>query len=237
MSAPSAWLRLLLQFDVARMQQDSDQFAAADWISHFNTCAYENGWSCLPLRAPGGDARQIMPLDGASYADTPQLARCPYLQQVIGRFECEVGAARLMALAAGAVIREHTDPGTALADGVTRIHIPIHTSPRVLFHIEGQPVHFDAGHAWYMDASCRHAVANHGHAARVHLVLDCTTNDWLRDLFAAAGFVPRPAQRYGVRGIHDGNVHELIASLRRIGAPAAVAEADRLAALCAMVTA
>ena len=39
MSAPSAWLRLLLQFDVARMQQDSDRFAAADWISHFNTCA------------------------------------------------------------------------------------------------------------------------------------------------------------------------------------------------------
>jgi len=237
MVTPSTWLHLPLQFDVARMQQECDQFAATEWISHFNTGAYDTDWSCLPLRAPGGDARQIMPVDGASYAETPQLGRCPYLRQVLRRFACEVGAARLMALAAGAVIREHKDAGTALADGITRIHIPIHTSPQVLFRIDGEPVHFDAGHAWYMDASCRHAVENHGHAPRVHLVLDCTTNDWLRDLFAAAGFVPRPAPRYGVRGIHDGNVHELIASLHRLGTPAAVAEADRLAALCAVVTA
>ena len=239
MAAPSCpspyslWLRLPLQFDVHRMQQECDQFASADWIDHANTGAYDTGWSCLALRAPDGNPRHIMPRDGLAYRATAHLARCPYLRHVLSGFACEVGAARLMALAAGAVIREHTDPGTALADGVTRIHIPIRTSAQVLFHIDGRAVHFTAGHAWYMDASCRHAVANHGTAARVHMVLDCITNDWLRTLFATAGFVPRPAPRYGHRGIHDGNVGELIATLRQSGAPVAQAEADRLAALCA----
>lgn len=97
MVTPSTWLHLPLQFDVARMQQECDQFAATEWISHFNTGAYDTGWSCLPLRAPGGDAHQIMPIDGASYDETPQLGRCPYLRQVLRRFACELGAVRPMA--------------------------------------------------------------------------------------------------------------------------------------------
>lgn len=228
MTAPSTWLRLPLAFDVARLQRESDQFAASDWIDHFNTRAYEGGWSCVPLRSAGGDARHIMPIDGVAYADTPLLARCPYLQQVLAGFACEIGAARLMALAAGAEIGEHRDAGTALADGVTRIHIPIHTSPQVLFRIDGVAVHFGAGHAWYMDASCRHAVSNGGAMARVHLVVDCVSNDWLRALFAKAGFVPAPLPKYGDPNINDDNVEAIIASLRETGVPAL---AERLAAI------
>lgn len=231
MTAPSTYLRLPLSFDAARMQQEIARFAATDWLAHFNTGAYENGWSVLPLRSAGGDGRDIMSRDGVAYADTPHLAHCPYLRQVIGAFACEVGAARLMSLAPGAVIREHRDPGTALADGVTRIHIPIHTSPQVLFRIDGADVHFSAGHAWYMDASCRHAVENRGTAPRVHLVIDCVTNDWLEQLFAGAGFVPKPAPKYGDPSINDGNVEEIIASLRATGAPAVLAHAERLDAI------
>lgn len=231
MSTPSTYLPLPLRFDVASMQRESDQFDEQDWIAHFNTGAYENGWSCLPLRSPGGDARHIMPVDGVDYANTPQLARCPYLQQVLASFACEKGAARLMALEAGAVIREHRDAGTALADGITRIHVPIHTSQQVLFRIDGESVHFSAGQAWYMDASCRHAVTNGGADARVHLVIDCLTNDWLEALFAGAGFVPRPLPKYGDPSINDGNVGEIIARLRETGAPALAHHADRLAAI------
>lgn len=231
MTAPSTYLQLPLCFDVARMQQESDQFAPADWIGHFNTGAYESGWSCLPLRSHGGDPLHIMPLDDAAYAATPHLARCPYLQQVIAGMDCDVGAARLMALDAGAVIREHRDAGTALAEGVTRIHIPIHTSLQVLFRIDGEAVHFSAGHAWYMDASCRHAVENRSNAARVHLVLDCATNDWLEELFASAGFVPKAPPKYGDPSINDDNVQEVIARLRATGAPPVLALAERLATI------
>ena len=228
---PSTWLRLPLRFDVVRMQRDSDQFAVGEWIHHFNTGAYDQGWSCVPLRSADGQAGHIMPIDGAAYAGTPQLARCPCLREVLASFACEIRAARLMALAPGAVIRAHRDAGTSLADGLIRIHIPIHTSPQVLFSIDGETVHFTAGHAWYMDASRLHAVHNRGTAPRIHLVLDCVTNGWLAALFARAGFVPKPAHKYGDPGIHDGNVQAVIAQLRLSPLPASQALARELAAL------
>ncbi|WP_215408748.1 aspartyl/asparaginyl beta-hydroxylase domain-containing protein [Janthinobacterium sp. JC611] len=228
---PSTWLRLPLRFDVARMQRDSDQFGASEWISHFNTGAYENGWSCVPLRSAGGAANHIVPIDGAAYAATPQLARCPCLRDALASFDCEIRAARLMALAPGALIRPHRDAKTALQDGLTRIHIPIHTSPQVWFTIDGEAVRFTAGHAWYMDASCLHAVHNRGAAPRIHLVLDCVTNAWLEALFASAGFVPKAAHKYGDPSINDGNVQAIIAQLRLSPSPASLALASELAAL------
>lgn len=227
---PSTWLQLPLRFDVARMQRDSDQFAAGEWISHFNKGAYDQGWSCVPLRSPGGAAGHIMPVDGAAYAGTPQLARCPCLREVLASFACEINSARLLALAPGALIRAHRDAGTSLADGLIRIHIPVHTSPQVLFTIDGETVHFTAGHAWYMDASCLHAVHNQGSAPRIHLVLDCVTNAWLEALFAAAGFVPKARPKYGDANIHDGNVQAIIAQLRAVPTPASLALASELAA-------
>lgn len=191
--APSAWLRLPLEFDLARMQAELDALGADEWIAHFNTDAYEHGWSCVPLRSAGGSARHIMPVDGAPYRDTAVLERCPYLRQVIDSFACDKQSVRLMALAPGAVIKEHRDAGTALQEGLTRVHVPLRTSPEVLFTVDGETVHFSAGHAWYLDASCRHAVDNRSAHARVHLILDCVSNSWLRQLFDAAGFVPRPA--------------------------------------------
>ncbi|WP_071322728.1 aspartyl/asparaginyl beta-hydroxylase domain-containing protein [Janthinobacterium sp. 1_2014MBL_MicDiv] len=232
--APSTWLRLPLSFDVARLQGDSDQFAAAEWISHFNTDAYDKGWSCVPLHSAGGEAHHIMPIDGVAYAATPQLARCPYLQDVLGSFACDISAARLMALAPGAAIHAHRDTKTALQDGLTRIHIPIHTSPQVLFSIDGESVHFTAGHAWYMDASCLHAVHNGSATPRIHLVIDCITNAWLTALFAEAGFVPKAAAKYGDPNINDGNVRDVIARLREAATPVTLALAGELAALAGM---
>lgn len=229
--APSTWLQLPLRFDVARMRHDSDQFAFDEWLSHFNTGAYDHGWSCVPLRSADGQAGHIMPIDGAAYAATPQLARCPGLRDVLASFACEINAARLLALAPGARIHAHRDANTALQDGLTRIHIPIHTSPQVLFSIDGETVHFTAGHAWYMDASCLHAVHNRGTTPRIHLVLDCVTNAWLEALFAKAGFVPKAANKYGDASINDGNVHNVIAQLRLSPSPASLALASELAAL------
>ena len=193
MKPPSTWLRLPLAFDVARMQAELAAIETHEWIAHFNTNAYENGWSCVPLRSAGGDARHIMPVDGEPYRDTAILARCPYLREVIAAFACEKQSVRLMALAPGALIKEHRDAGAALADGLARLHVPIQTSPAVEFRVDGEPVHFGAGPAWYLDASCRHAVHNGGALPRVHLILDCLSNDWLEQLFAQAGFVARPA--------------------------------------------
>lgn len=191
-AAPSTWLRLPMEFDLARMQAELDSLGADEWIAHFNTGAYDTGWSCIPLRSAGGSARHIMPVDGEPYRDTPVLARCPYLRQVIDSFACDKQSVRLMALAPGALIKEHRDPGTALQEGLTRLHVPLQTSPQVLFTVDGEAVHFGAGQAWYLDASCRHAVHNASALPRVHMIIDCVSNDWLTQLFRQAGFVPRP---------------------------------------------
>jgi hypothetical protein len=41
----------------------------------------------------------------------------------------------------------------------------------------------EPGESWYQDVSYPHRVANRGTEARIHLVLDCEINAFLRDLF------------------------------------------------------
>jgi hypothetical protein len=42
------------------------------------------------------------------------------------------------------------------------------------------------GECWYHNFNLPHRVANRGTADRVHLVLDCVLNDWLREVLLAA---------------------------------------------------
>lgn len=221
------YLRLPLSFDVARLQGELAGLTADEWISHFNTNAYEGGWSCVPLRSVGGVAGHIMPIESDAFADTPVLTRCPYVREVLAHFKCETTSVRFMALASGAQIKPHRDPKTSLEDGVTRLHVPIQTSSEVLFYIDGTAVHFSAGDTWYLNASCEHAVINPSPQPRVHLMIDCITNPWLEALFQAAGGVLRAPSPYPDPQIHDGNVLALIAQFRQMQTTAA----DEFAAL------
>jgi len=227
----SRYLRLSPEFDVRQLQQDLAKIAADEWVEHFNRNAYESGWSGIALRAAGSAAQQIIPFDHQVFSDTPLMQRCPYFHQVVDRFLCEKKAVRLMALAPGAQIKAHRDPGTSLPEGLTRLHIPIQTSTQVEFLIENEAVHFTAGQTWYLDASCLHAVANRSSQARIHLVLDCVTNAWLQNLFAQAGFVARPAPKYGDAMINDDNVAQVIAALRMQATSAGIDCAEQLQSL------
>ena len=53
-----------------------------------------------------------------------------------------------------------------------RIHIPITTSPEVIFHCGGEKLHMGAGECWIFDSWRRHRVLNAGTHDRVHLVID-----------------------------------------------------------------
>ena len=39
------------------------------------------------------------------------------------------------------------------------------------------------GEAWYLNFNLKHSVRNHGVSERIHLVIDCIANDWLRSFF------------------------------------------------------
>ncbi len=228
---PDGYLKLPLSFDLARLQRDLQAIALSEWVGHFNTQAYERNWSCVPLRSVDGRVDHIIPSEGSTFQDTVILQRCPYFQQVINRFECEKTSVRLMALEPGAVIKPHRDAGASLEDGLTRLHIPVQTSPQVLFCIDGEEVHFSAGDTWYLNASCEHGVTNPSPVNRVHLMLDCISNRWLEQLLQSAGWVARASPKYPDPAVHDGNVLEVVAALRAAGHAAGLQLARQLQAI------
>lgn len=222
------YLQLPFEFDIERMQQELTQIVEGEWVSHFNARAYETNWSCIPLRSVDGRLDHILSIADANFQDTIILQRCPYFQEVINFFKCEKTSIRLMSLEAGCIIKDHRDSYTSFGDGVTRLHIPILTSPLVTFRIDGETVHFSAGHTWYLNAGCMHGVQNNSAMRRVHLMLDCITNPWLEQVFAEAGFVENEGPRYGDPAINDGNVLEIIEQLASLGNATAARIADRL---------
>jgi quercetin dioxygenase-like cupin family protein len=162
------------------------------WAPHFQRAHYDGGWSVLQLRALGGAVNEVLPfaLDTrgapAAYAATPLLAECPATARFLASLACPVMSARLLNLRRGAVIKPHRDAELAFEKGEARLHLPIVTNPGVEFVIDDERVVMEAGTCWYINANLTHRVANHGDTDRIHLVVDCGVNDWLREWFAAA---------------------------------------------------
>src|SRR5678815_359404 len=117
------------------------------------------------------------------WKDTPLLERCPYLQSVLSYFETQKSAVRLMKLEAGGVIKEHRDHDLNFEEGEVRLHIPVTTNPGVEFYLQEEQMIMQKGQCWYLNLSLPHKVKNAGTTARIHLVIDCKVNDWVKTLF------------------------------------------------------
>ena len=178
------FLRISTRFDAGRLQSDLSQIMSDDYVHHFNTSYYTGDWSVVALRSVGGKSGQIYPDPTAkdAFADTPLLERCPYVREVLAHFRCPQQAVRFMRLRPGSVIREHRDLALGFADGEIRFHIPVRTNSEVEFLLEGRRIIMQEGECWYVDFTMKHSVANRGSTDRIHLVIDCVVNDWLRDL-------------------------------------------------------
>lgn len=222
------YLCLPLQYDLQRLQQDYLRLRNAEWLAHYNQQACQGDWNCLPLRAAGGRHNDIYADNGEDYHDTQWLLQCPYFCEVLQQLDCEKIAVRLMSLAAGARILPHRDPGGGFEDGVARLHIPIITDPAIHFVIDGEVVHFSAAKCWYMNANCLHAVENPSALERIHLVIDCVPNEWLRRCFIEAGWRANPENKYGDVNINDGNIDFIIAALQAQNNPTSLRLAQDL---------
>jgi len=183
-----ASLKLPLQFQAALLQADLREITAESFVAHFNTRYYQGDWSVAPFRSIGGRADHIYPDPTAknAFADTPLLARCPYVRHVLASFACPQQAVRFMRLKAGSTIREHRDYQLGYEDGEVRVHIPVVTNPEVEFVLNGARIDMKEGECWYHNFNLPHRVANRGTADRVHLVLDCVNNDWLLEVLVSA---------------------------------------------------
>jgi hypothetical protein len=157
------------------------------WLPHFNTAYYAGDWSGVALRAPGG-RNQLYPdlVAHAPYADAPLLDACPSIRSALASLRTEVTSVRLLRLGPGAAIREHRDYQIGFAYGEVRLHIPLETNDDVTFVLAGTPLPMRPGECWYVDVTQPHRVENAGTEPRIHLVVDCVTNAWMRERLGTA---------------------------------------------------
>jgi len=179
--------RLGLDFDAARMR---DELAALEkWEPHFNRGYYQGDWSGVALRT-NNTVRSLYILPDQELWSTEAAARVPYIAECLSRFPCEVGAARLLRLGAGAAIKEHSDAGMSVDDAQARLHVPVMTNADTEFFVAGERVPMQPGECWYINISLPHRADNRGTTERVHLVVDVTVNDWLRNAVSMASCTP-----------------------------------------------
>ena len=186
--------KLSLDFDPQQLRSDLQLVMAEDWVPHFNTAYFEGEWSGIALRSTEGAPGNLYPgpINAEPAVDTPVLARCPQIRAALNSLKCPVRSARLLKLGPGARIKEHRDYHLGTDVGEIRLHIPIATDPGVDFFLDNQRIEMKAGECWYLDFTLPHRVYNGSSIDRVHLVIDCAVDDWLRaqlphEIFATSG--------------------------------------------------
>jgi hypothetical protein len=186
-STPCHSLKLPFRFDVPGLVHDLATCTASEWKQHFNVADYSGRWTSIALYSVSGNATDIH-THGDTFRPTALLSSCPYFTEVLGHFQCEKEAVRLLNLGPGSVIHEHRDRGLAYEYNAFRVHIPLHTNPGVDFIVGGKRMQMHAGECWYANFDLPHSVNNQSAEPRVHLVIDCIRNEWSDNLFAQCGY-------------------------------------------------
>jgi hypothetical protein len=184
---PPKAARLAMNFDPADLQADLETLGTGEWTAHFNTGFFNGDWSGAALRAAAGSANAMhADTHQGEFSDTALLQQCGHLRAVVESFKCPLRSVRLLRLTAGSNIREHRDYDLGYDAGEVRIHVPVITHPGVEFYLDGRRIIMNEGECWYLDLNLPHRVRNRGETDRVHLVIDCQLNDWLRGMIAGA---------------------------------------------------
>jgi len=159
------FIRLPLQFDAVRMAEEVAALPQQAWQAHPTSYT---GNSAVPLISVNGEANDFF---AGPMGESPWLQQCPYLRQVLARFDVVLGRSRLMGLQGGHQVPRHSDTNYHWFQRV-RIHVPVITFPEVKFHCGDQEVHMGQGEAWVFDNWRSHHVVNPTSSLRVHLVAD-----------------------------------------------------------------
>lgn len=179
-------VKLPLTFDAEKMLAE---FEALE-LGHFEY------YNVLPLRSPAHLVDTSLPFpppaddyaDGSwtDWLDTPELKKSPYLTSVVDTFRehTSVTLVRLLRLAPGSVVEEHTDPtlGLEVHKSVIRLTVPILNKEKIDFFLNGTPVPMLRGECWYLRLTDPHKVTNNGDTERINLSIDMIPNEWVRKM-------------------------------------------------------
>ena len=216
------------------MQQEVALLENGFWKAHYNTAHYEGGWTILPLRSINASIDNIISIHSTAaetipaYKDTALLEQCSYIRSVLDFFECEKTSVRLMKLHAGAVIKEHSDHDMSFEDGEVRLHIPVITNAAVEFFLADERVLMQEGDCWYLNLTLKHRINNFGNIDRVHLVIDCKVNDWIKEQFALNAVQRKDVDEEQAPKQSNEEKRKIIAQLRLLNTATALELADKM---------
>ena len=156
---------------------------------HYNDLDFGGIWRGVALRSVTGSPTDLTaaPSFETRFIETPVLERCPYFQEVLSNFKCNLKSVRLLSLAPDSFIREHCDKALDFENGEIRLHIPVQTSSEVEFYVCGERLRMEEARCYYVNVNLPHRVNNRGSADRIHLVIDAEVNDWVRDVLSRSG--------------------------------------------------
>ena len=188
MRIDSPFLKLPRRFSAEALAADVESLPSSAWVAHPSN--YEANDAVL-LVTPGGE--MVHSFAGAM-APTIHLEACPYIREVMAELGGPWGRSRMMGLEAGGTVPLHIDTNYHWRTH-TRIHVPLITTPEVLFTCGGETVHMAPGECWTFDSFLPHTVVNGGTSKRIHLVLDTVGSGPLWDLVEQAKSAPDSAVR------------------------------------------
>lgn len=163
-------LRLPKRYCAETLAAEIAALPASAWVPHPGKLV---GNDAVLLITPGGRPTNDF---AGPMAATEHLAACPYITEIMADLGGVWGRSRLMGLAAGARVPAHVDVNYYWRTHL-RIHIPIVTSPKVLFTCGDRTIHMAPGECWTFDSFQLHDVHNGGVEKRIHLVLDTVGGD------------------------------------------------------------
>lgn len=190
MKLPKPFFRLPVRFDAERLRAEVEALPTAAWSHHPQE--YE-GNTAVRLITVGGKQNDLV---AGEMLPTPALLASPYLQQVLASFGTVWSRSRLMRIAGGGSVPQHSDTNHHWFFRV-RVHIPVITRPEVRFHCGDMSVHMAAGEAWIFDNWRHHKVFNPASEPRIHLVADTagTSSFWRIALSGQAQDFDRPPDK------------------------------------------
>ncbi|HEX9963355.1 MAG TPA: aspartyl/asparaginyl beta-hydroxylase domain-containing protein [Allosphingosinicella sp.] len=188
MKLPRPLVRLPMTFDAEALAREVASLPPSAWQPH-------------PDKLPGNEAVLLVTPEGRDtnavagpMAPTPHLLASDYMMAIMSSIGAVWGRSRLMRLAPGAVVPPHVDVNYYWRTHL-RLHIPIATTPDVLFTCGDETVHMKAGECWVFDTWKPHHVLNGGPSTRVHLVLDTVGGEQLWELIESARDPERAPRR------------------------------------------
>ena len=170
------FVRLPLTVDAARLAREVDTIPESAWRGHPEAAPGDTTVVLIGVAGdPDGDST------GGPMAPTPISTPCPRYVSSWPHSSSTVGRTRLMRIATETELGLHVDTNYYWWHHL-RIHVPVQTTPDVVFQAGTETVHMATGEVWVFDTWQRHRVTTRRRRPRIHLVIDAVGSAPLWDL-------------------------------------------------------